>query len=74
MTRAEALAEARRRWGKHAFADWFTTHDDPPEHVFKVGYFSYPGMGTEREHWMGAGADADAAFADADRRDTGRNG
>lgn len=68
MNLSEAQAKAVRRWGKHAFADWFTTEGDPPTREFRVGYFSYPGMGTERMHTKGVGETPEAAFADADKR------
>ena len=74
MTREQALTEARRRWGSKAYADWFTEEGDPPITWFEVGYFTYPGMGTERIHKMGYGATPESAFADADRRQGGTEG
>lgn len=60
MTRAEALAEARRRWGSSA-----GTRDTglPRDDARRVGF------GRRGAHWQqcGAGATWEAAFADADR-------
>lgn len=62
MTREHAEAEAYKLWGYSSFADWFTTEGDPPTSECVVGYFSYPGMGTERMHKMGSGDSFEAAF------------
>lgn len=71
MTRERAEIVAEMRWGDRAFADWFTAEGDPPHSKCVVGYFSYPGMGTERMHTMGTGTSFEEAFADADTRQEG---
>jgi hypothetical protein len=59
MTRDEALREAQRRWGKHAFARQYS---EPTE--FTVG----PSLiyGHSEDSW-------EAAFADADAKAEGDN-
>lgn len=67
MTRERAEMIAKERWGRHAFADWFTTDGDSPTREFRVGYFAYYGMGNEVTHFMGRADTPEAALADADR-------
>lgn len=87
MTHAEALNEAQQRWGVHAFA--YTHISDSPQDlnlesvVYEVGETEYGGyqapderhveMEAEWDHTYGSGDSWEAAFADADRRDTGRD-
>ena len=54
MTRAEALAEVKRRWGQHATAFL----------EVQTGKFVVGGP----PDWYGEGDSWEAAFADADRR------
>lgn len=60
MTRAEALAEAQRRWGKL----YGTVHRDRYSGHYKVGERTSDGL----VKWQGSGDSWKAAFLDADRR------
>ena len=60
MNEADALAEARRRWGERG-AVWAYPEDYPPE--FRVGI-----MTEKKRHWLGRGTTYQNAFDDADRR------
>lgn len=62
MTRAEALAEARKRWGSEAI-------------IFNQGrvYLLAPSGSFEGNPRSGWGRSWEAAFADADRRERGRS-
>ena len=71
MTRAEALAEAQRRWGSYgdaphsyapATAYWIPCADDTE--TFYVGTLKADGSADVK----GSGDSWEAAFADADRR------
>lgn len=69
MTNHDALAEARRRWGREAWAhEWYRpapTDGEGDIRCFEVGYDG-PG-----DIWItvGVGETWDAAFANADRRE-----
>lgn len=65
MTRAEALAEAQKRYGEE---EGTVEHGYPgtPNEYFRVGRFSDPE--TWRPEWTGEGDSWEAAFLDADRR------
>lgn len=67
MTRAEALAEAQRRWGTNAYVQ-----RGPISDTYRVGteHFDpfYPGNPADHFEVKGSGDSWEAAFADADRR------
>ena len=88
MTQAEALAEAQRRWGQGGFVDarirlGYGCRENVECVVYTVGdsrdvYQAANERQAEidgcEEYPMGQGDSWEAAFADADRRDTGRDG
>lgn len=65
MTKSQALAEARRRWGAYAWVSRQIMYDYTPRYWCKVGdvdtVLITRGMGTTWE----------AAFADTDQREKG---
>jgi len=63
MTRRDALAEARRRWGHTAYV-WIDDLGGRHQHV----------VGPGRNVPIGAGDTWEAAFADADRRERRKAG
>lgn len=63
MTQEQALAEAKRRWGKRADAWWFE-RGDPAWRFYMVA--------NAAETQYGCGQSWEAAFADADRREAAK--
>ena len=62
MTRRQALAEARRRWGQRGAVELDATHS-LPAYRCRVGYLRQDGRLDRRGHgetWAAAFADADA--------------
>lgn len=70
MTRADALAEARKRWGQTAkVCGPPERHRDGPYLTFTVGVWSQDGWDeAATTTWHGEGVSWEAAFADADER------
>lgn len=68
MTRAQALQEARRRWGSdgHAAVARYA-HLRPTYHVGRKA--TRTGFARYRKNTLGRGDSWEAAFADADRRE-----
>lgn len=64
MKRADALAEARRRWGEHAWVR-FRMPNPPrqPDRVYQVGF---GGDDEKHQRTVGSGTSWEAALADAD--------
>jgi hypothetical protein len=62
MTKAEALKEARRRWG-HKGRAWVGARSSPLAR-YRVGYYYNPAVSSSRI--CGAGKSWEAAFIDAD--------
>lgn len=70
MTRAEALAEARRRWkapGRRVIARFSIMSHRSNGRGYMVGWERFPHFG-ERFEQVDEGPSWEAAFADADRR------